>query len=104
MLLKDYLKERGITAYAYAKEMNTSPNAVTRWINSGWMVFGDKLVSPKRKTVPIKDDRDLLIEKLKKAYFDECESFMLMYHGADNCEAEKYAQEELEKIINNKEC
>ena len=50
MLLTEYLKLRGITAYAYAKEMDESRQTVYGWIKSGWMVFGEELVSPKRKT------------------------------------------------------
>lgn len=53
MLLKDYLEARGITAYAYAKEMGANPQNVYKWIQGGWMVFGDQLLSPKRKTKPL---------------------------------------------------
>ena len=53
MLLKDYLEARGITAYAYAKEMGANPQNVYKWVQDGWVVVGDQLLSPKRKTKPL---------------------------------------------------
>jgi hypothetical protein len=55
MPLFEYLQIRGLTAYAYAREMNVSDSAVARWLKGGWMVFGGDLVSPKRETKPLEE-------------------------------------------------
>ena len=50
MLIKEYCKLHGITQEEFALWCGANhKQEVTPWIKAGWRVYGDDLVSPRRK-------------------------------------------------------
>jgi hypothetical protein len=50
MLIKEYCKLHGITQKEFGRWCGTGyKQEVNDWIKAGWRVYGDDLVSPRRK-------------------------------------------------------
>ncbi len=50
MKITDYIDEHhGGNKAAFARSQKVAPQAVTKWVNAGWIILNGKLYGPKRE-------------------------------------------------------
>jgi hypothetical protein len=58
MNLQEYINEHfGGNQAAFARRQDVHPTAVTKWLNNGYMVIGDDMVSKRRVLKRGEDDK-----------------------------------------------